>query len=286
VSADGVSVALRALGFIALFQAVGATLFAAGFARLLTVTAPALRRFGMHMAWLAALLVAAQFALEPARMAGEWAGLRDTSLRALALHSRLAMACACKLAGLVIVLLGLTARHGHGARVALAGALITLGGFLLVGHTAAHPQRGWLAPLLLLHLLVLAFWFGSLWPLWQISRDEPTAVAADIVTRFSARAVVLVPMMFLAGVAMAALLLPDAAALQSRYGRLLLTKTSAFALLMGLAAMNKWRLGPALRQGHVAAGRRFRMALLLEAALLAATVGVTAALTLLYSPET
>jgi hypothetical protein len=35
-------------------------------------------------------------------------------------------------------------------------------------------------------------------------------------------------------------------------------KLLGFCALMVLAALNKWRFGPALRRGDVAAGRRFR----------------------------
>ncbi len=215
------------------------------------------------MAWIAAALVAAQFALEPVRMAGDWAGWRDDSLRSLAMHSRPALACAWKLIGLVLIFTGLLARHHHGMRIALARRGNHPAGFVLVGHTAAHPQRFWLVPLLLLHLAVLAFWFGALWPLWQISRREPAVVVAGIVARFSARALLLVPALFVAGAMMAALLLPDAAALQSPYGRLLLAKIGLFAVLMGLAALNRWRFWPRLAHGDAVAGRAFRTTLLL-----------------------
>jgi putative copper export protein len=285
VIADGASAALRALGFVALFQAAGATLFIAGLGRSLTVTGPAIRRFGMHMAWLAAVLVALQFALEPVRMAGAWSGLREQSMWALALHSSRATACAARLLGLAMICAGLRTRRGHGLQIALAGTVFTLLGFVLVGHTAAHPQRFLVAPLLVLHLAVLAFWFGALWPLWQISRREPAAIAAGIVAGFSARALLLVPALFVAGAVIAALLLPDAAALQSRYGRLLLTKIGLFAVLMGLAALNRWRFGPRLAQGDAVAGRAFRATLLLESLLIIAALCATAVLTLLYSPE-
>lgn len=285
MSADGISAALRALGFVALFQAAGATLFIAAFARSLTIAEPALRRFGMHMAWIAAMLVALQFALEPARMAGDWAGLLDGSLRSLALKSSLATACAWKLAGLALLCLGLLKRHPHGILLALTGAALTLFAFPLVGHTTAHPQRPWLALLLLVHLSVLAFWFGALWPLWQVSRREPAAVTAAIVAQFSKRALWLVPALLVAGLMMVAILLPDAAALRSAYGRLLLAKLSLFAVLMGLAALNKWRLGPDLARGGAVAGRAFRTTVLLELVLIVAALCVTATLTLLHSPH-
>ena len=43
---------------------------------------------------------------------------------------------------------------------------------------------------------------------------------------------------------MAVLLLPNLSALSEPYGKLLIAKVVGFALLMGLAAANKWRLGP------------------------------------------
>jgi hypothetical protein len=115
--------------------------FLAGFSGSLTVTCPALRRVGMHAAALAAGLVAAQFALEPARMAGAWTSIGDTSLWSLALGSPLALTAATKLAGLALIIPGPMARSRHDARIALLGALITLLGFTLVGHTAGHSHR-------------------------------------------------------------------------------------------------------------------------------------------------
>jgi putative copper export protein len=51
-----------------------------------------------------------------------------------------------------------------------------------------------------------------------------------------------------------------------------------------LAALNRWRLGPALQHGGLAAGRRFRYAVATEFALLAAVLCVTAVMTTFYSP--
>ena len=120
-----------------------------------------------------------------------------------------------------------------------------MGSFVLTGHTAVH-QRRLLAPLLILHVSIVAFWFGSLGPLRLVLRLEPPATAAAVLTRFSVAAVWLVPLIAVAGAGMALLLLPDVAALRQPYGLALLTKASLFALLMALAAMNRLRLVPAL----------------------------------------
>ena len=51
-----------------------------------------------------------------------------------------------------------------------AGAVVTAAAFLLTGHTSAREWRAELAPILLVHLLIIAFWFGSLLPLHAMLR--------------------------------------------------------------------------------------------------------------------
>jgi putative copper export protein len=93
-----------------------------------------------------------------------------------------------------------------------------------------------------------------------------------------------VPVILLAGVAMAALLLPNLAALREPYGRLLIAKVVGFALLMGLAAANRWRLGPAMVERRTGSERRFRRSLAAEFVLIAAILTITAVMTSFFSP--
>jgi putative copper export protein len=58
-----------------------------------------------------------------------------------------------------------------------------------------------------------------------------------------------------------------------------------FTLLMGLAAANKWRLGPALAQGTADSGRRFRRAVGAEYVLIVAVLTITVVMTSFFSPE-
>jgi putative copper export protein len=89
----------------------------------------------------------------------------------------------------------------------------------------------------------------------------------------------------LAGIAMAVLMLPNVSALSEPYGELLIAKVVGFAVLMGLAAANKWRLGPELVQGTVQSGRRFRRSVAAEYVLIAAVLTITAVMTSFFSPE-
>jgi putative copper export protein len=283
MAVDFVSVTLRALSFTALFQAVGMAFFLALFGRELTQSGPGLRRFGLIAASAGVLLVLAHMALQAPRMAGDFSGFLDGGLQRLAWNSRSGTAALMEAAGLLGIAVSLANPARGGAPSAALCGLISIGGFLLTGHTSVHPLRPILAALLALHLLVVAFWFGSLAPLLAVIRSEARPLAARIVTRYSAIAGWLVPLILLAGLAMAWMLAGSLAVLRQPYGQLLLAKFAGFALLMLLASANRWRLVPALAAGSPATALRLSIAM--EIALLAAVLSTTAVLTTYYSPH-
>jgi putative copper export protein len=285
MAADLLSVTLRALGFVALFQAAGIAIFLALPGQPLASTAPALRRLGMRAALIAAVLLTGQYLLEAARMSGELGGALDPALQGLVLRSATSVTLTWRLLGLLLIVGGLRREGPAATALGVAGVVIVLAAFTFVGHTANAPSRWILSPVLLAHLAVVAYWFGSLLPLYLVSLHEPAAASGRIVEQFSARAIWLVPGLLLAGLILAFLLLPDLAALRTPYGELLIVKVLGFCTLMVLAALNRWRFGPALGRGDVAAGRRFRNAVTAEYGLIAMILCVTAVLTTFYSPE-
>jgi copper resistance protein D len=282
---DVLSVVLRALSFVLLFQAAGVAIFVALFGRRLESSGGMIRQLGRAAALAGVVLVAGHYALEPARMAGEMSGMWDPALQGMMWHSPSRAALICRLAGLLLIAVGLQGGSARWTTVAVGGAMLATGAFTLTGHTSVNAHRAALATLLMLHLLVVAFWFGALWPLTIASLRETPRRASDIIERFTAVATWLVPVIFLAGVGMAVLLLPNLSALGEPYGKLLIAKVVGFALLMGLAAANKWRLGPALAQGTVQSGYRFRRSVAAEYVLIAAVLTITAVMTSFFSPE-
>ena len=282
---EGIWLLLRAAGLVLSFQAAGAALFAALFGRdALAHSARTIRRGGARAALAALVLLAAQAVFEPVHLAGEASGLADATPWRLFLTSSTAAALLVRIAGLACVAVGLRLRARGSWALALAGSLAAVSSFLLTGHTSVHPERPWLAPLLFVHLTIVAFWFGSLWPLRQLAAFEPRPQAARAIAAFSAVALWVVPVIALAGAGMAAVLLPDVAALTQPYGLLLLGKLALFALVMGLAALNRLRLTPALERGAARAPVRLRRSIALEYALICATLAVTAVMTGSFSP--
>lgn len=279
---DLLSVAVRALAFIAIFQAAGAALFLVAFGKRVT-NVTSTRRLGVVSAAVGLALTIAHLGLDAARMAGDFQGVLDPDLQHLAWASKSGASTLVQAAGLLVILVALSLPTRAGIAWAGLGAAAAVGGFLLAGHTRSHPLRVVLAPLLGLHLLVGAFWFGSLLPLTFVVRDESRAAAADVLKHFSVVAGWLVPLILVAGLAMAYMLAGSLGILRRPYGELLVAKVAGFACLMLLAGFNKWRLVPALAAGESAIPLYRSIAA--EYGLIASVLTVTAVLTTFYSPK-
>ena len=168
----------------------------------------------------------------------------------------------------------------------ISGLLI---GVLMHQYTRAIRRlpRSWVIPItqIAIILLLVAFWFGALVPLYLVSNEPSQAYAVAVLRRFSAIAGVLVPLIALAGLAIAYALAPALAVLRQPYGGLLLAKLGAFAVLMALAGYNRWRLVPAIESGRADAYFRLRHSIAAEALLIVGVLGLTAVLTEFFAPE-
>ena len=281
---DIASVVLRALGFIALLQAAGTALFLALLGNRLVLATPAVERQGRVSAWHALPLLVAWQLLLAARMGGDLASVLDPAMQRLALAGSAGVANLLRVASLLLVVVAL--RPGTAWRTAgFVGATLLAGSFLLTGHTTVGAHHLLLAPLLLLHLWVVAFWLGSLLPLLVVTLREPAVVTGLVASAFSRLAGWLVPCIALAGGLLAWALLPGWAALRTPYGMLLVAKACGYSLLMALAALNRWRLAPAVASGEPLAARRFSAVLVAEYLVLCGVLAATATMTGLFSPE-
>ncbi len=267
-----------------MLQAAGFTLFLYLFDRHLQNSLSTIRAQAKAVTWFAVVATIAHQLVEPARMTGAMSGVLDGSLHTLLLTSDAGAAVAVRIVGLVVMALVLAKPSRPANAAKLIGAMLVAVSFSLMGHTATHDQRGLLALLLIVHLLVVAFWFGALLPFAVASTRESITSNARLIEDFSRIATWLVPIIFVAGLAMAVVLLPDWDSLLSPYGISLIAKIAGFSVLMGLAALNKWRLGSLIDAGQTPALATFRRSVLAEWVLIAAVLVVTALMTALYSP--
>lgn len=285
--ADYLAVGLRALAIAATLQAAGLAVFRAAFGT--RAGASDLRMAG-HARWIASgalVLVVASQLFEPARLMGSLSGVFDASLHALLLSSDLGAVFSMRLLGLLCVAIGCmrATDRQFGVLASAIGATFIAVSFSLMGHTAAHELRWALSLLLALHVLVLAFWFGGLGGFLIVARHEPVAINARVIGAFSSVAGWLVPGSMLAGVAMAAILLPGWASLGTPYGLSLLAKLAGFVVLLGLASLNKWRFGPAIAAGRKGALQAFQCIVFVEWGLIAVVIAITTVMTSLFSPD-
>jgi len=224
-------------------------------------------------------------AFQAARMSGDLSGVLDWRLQRMAWHSTTGASAALRIAAMGLVSWYGYRSWGSTGFIAQAGAAAAVLTLVLVGHTSVHPERWLLAPLLALHLVVAAGWFGSLIPLALAARREGLSASFSVVNRFSSIAGWLVPGLALAGLAIALILTGGRCSIHDPYDLALTGKALGFSLLMGIAVLNRWRFGPRLITGRPGAVRKFIVSLAIEYLLLAGVVTVTAVMTSLYSPE-
>jgi putative copper export protein len=217
-------------------------------------------------------------------MAGDFGSTFDPALESLLLRSNSGSAHIVRVVGLAVLLLALDRASRLNTWAALGGATLSLLSFALMGHTTIHEQRWALAPLLLVHVGIGAYWLGALAGLYVAVRDLGPRAGA-LVARFSRHASTLVPAIFVAGVIMSVLFVRSFAELATPYGAMVVGKAIAFAALMVLAARNKWRFGPRLLAGDAGAASGLTRAIAAEWLLIAVVLVATAAMTSLYAPE-
>ena len=151
-------------------------------------------------------------------------------------------------------------------RSRVAGTAATLSAFALAGvglslassgHAATATPQWLTAPAVFLHGVGVAFWVGALAPLAAMAR-RPAQPLLPVLNRFSHAAIFVVAMLVLSGLALAIVQLESFGALiDSQYGIILSIKLTLVAALLGLAALNRYRLTPALATDpneHPAAG--------------------------------
>lgn len=165
-------------------------------------------------------------------------------------------------------------------------AAIALGSLAWTGHGAAGEGNSGMLQLIgdLVHLLAAAAWIGALagLGLMLLGRTEP-AIAHRALDRFSAIGMAIVIAVVGSGIANGAYLIGWSNLGQlpmTLYGQLLIAKLLLFAAMLGLAAINRFRLTPYLGRTTEAdprnAIRALRRSLALESGAAIAILGLVA----------
>lgn len=271
----------KAAGYGAALLAIGGPLFIAA----LPIASRGVCRLAMKVAAIAALatiaVLALQFGIRAARISGMGvSGAFDPIMLGFVWDSPLGTAAVFRVSGALMVIAALFGGMlGRGA--GLVGAVLIAVSYSFVGHSLGDP-RWLLASLLTLHLLTAAFWVGALIPL-RHAADKSGGAA--LLHRFGQCASFSVAMLVVVGVVFAALMSGSLTALMTTaYGWTLLAKLGVVSGLMGLAALNKWRLVPALASGTPSAAQHLHRSIQVEIFAVVLILLATATLTSVTTP--
>jgi copper transport protein len=180
------------------------------------------------------------------------------------------------LVAIAAMLIAAIASRGVQSRALSAIALTGVGlSLAMTGHASTAPPELLTRPAVFLHGLGVAYWIGALAPL-AVLTARPGDATLPIVNRFSEVAVPVVAALALTGLGLAVVQLETFSALvETRYGILLTVKLALVLALLSLAALNRFRLTPALAAARGAA-RALRRSILLEGVLALGILAVVA----------
>jgi copper transport protein len=133
------------------------------------------------------------------------------------------------------------------ARALSAVAIVGVGLSLAAsGHASTAPPQWLTRPMVFLHGVGVTFWIGALAPL-AVMTWRPAGALLAVLNRFSRVAVPVVGALALTGLGLATIQLQSFHALiETSYGLILSIKLALVIVLLGLAALNRFRLTPAL----------------------------------------
>lgn len=166
------------------------------------------------------------------------------------------------------------------------GAVAAVASFLVTGHAATAPPVWLMATVVAVHLFCTAFWFGALYPLYQTAKSATPAEAGAVMTKFSQWAVASVAVIVLSGIVITWVQVQSPANLLGTvYGNGLLRKLMLVAIILGLAAYNKFALTPALEKGEASGAKRIQRTIRIEFVLYVLILGAAMTLTLTSPPR-
>ena len=148
--------------------------------------------------------------------------------------------------------------------------------FTLIGHIS--DMGVFEKTLLMVHVIVMAWWFGALYPLKKacntLGRDE----LYQLMEGFGKQASVMVSLLLVAGLLLAIQLVGDIdALLRSNYGQTILVKLFLVTSILTIAALHKLKLVPNLEShnGREALSKSISIEMVVAVVILFVTSGLT-----------
>lgn len=277
----------RFLQYGAMLLAAGSALFIIGMSIPASV-APSVYKVGRTAAIVAAITYVLALGFGGAEMMLGGAGaIFSAAAWSQALASTLAPSALIGVPGLLILIFAFgKGPEGKSTAMLLAGSAIAIASFLVTGHAATAPPVWLLATMVAVHLFCASFWIAALYPLAKTAQVAEVKEAGAVMTQFSQRAVWTVAALFLSGAVITWNQVESPTnMLTTDYGLRLAGKLTVFFVLLGLAAVNKMVLTPALEKADGAAPAKLRRMIKFEYGAMVLIIGAAVSLTLVTPPR-
>ncbi|MCL1124295.1 copper resistance D family protein [Shewanella surugensis] len=219
---------------------------------------------------------------------GFW-GMFDAQMQAFLWDSSVGEAVRWRVSGFILALVAsllcmskITVSRGVAYGVlGLSGSLLAFS-FSVIGHSTELAP--WAQALIVMHLVAIASWVGSLYPLWRMCDESEPVLLTRVMHRFGQLGMAIVALVLFSGSGLLWLLFDHVAAfVDSPYGLAISVKLSLVVVLFGIAASHKWRLSPQLSQG-VAARAKLKHSIGIELGIVFLILTVTGVLSSVLGP--
>ena len=271
------SILAKALAYWTTLLAAGSALNLLWLRETAPQTMPLLRRLGATCAVFALFLNFSLLPIQASFLIGEWSAAQDPIMLGIAWESQLGDSLLLRWIGLLMILVVIRP-YKPNLVISTVGCVLVAISFAFQGHTLSEP-RWLLVALITVHLLGLIFWIGGFTPLaWLATRqDKSTGLAAR---QFGKISIWNVPLLAIVGVLLLLLLSKgEWKVIWTPYGQLFALKLLAFLGLLGLAAMNKLFLTPALLRAEIRAFVLLRISIIFEMSIVTIIFLLTASIT-------
>lgn len=277
--------------YLSFASLIGGT-FMLGFLREQHSEAVAIRRYIAIGACIGFIAVAINFFAQVGSFAENgFAGMFDTQMQRFLWSSPLGESVTWRIFGLSLVLIAcssvlssVNALRSIAWVGLLGGGLILATAFSLLGHSAELSRFAQV--MLPLHVLAIASWVGSFYPLWHLCSHSDVALIRHVMDKFGQLAIGIVSLVAVSGGALLWQLFDKPAEfLNSNYGFAMSLKLSVVCIILLIAALHKFILVPRLAiENTQIAQEKLKRSIAIEGLVALFILAITSVLSSIFGP--
>ena len=237
---------IRMIFYISAFGSVGTLIYLVHFYRLLEFEQ---RSYCFSLikksSIIGSIIAFLSFLSIPGNMGGDFKSVIDTQLIELTLETISGKAALLSLLGFILIYFSCIKKSKISYILSFLGVSSILLSFVIFGHATKHGLVGQF--LIIIHLVGLSYWIGSLLPLRKMCNFIEYEKLRIVAHLFGIYALGYVGVLIIAGLIFSYILLGDISSLiTTDYGNVLLIKMIVVSMLLSLGAMNKFKIIPYL----------------------------------------